>query len=276
MSWQFEPLNQTYRTYQSLFAAPNGDIYCGTSTAPYVYRRPSGESTFLELESALTSIGGLAGVGADVYRSVNGGGSHAIQKRTGGAGAFVDYNTNSDRSSTTGMVYSPYSGYMYYVTYNGAGVYRFLPGGASSQGVQVWDGPHQIFHIAISTAGDLYITTWTGNGPGGSSTGYCYKQVGESGSFITLSDAFPETVDGTSAWMGVGAAKNGDVYISDGSYIYRQAAGESLFYRFQTLAYVRAFSGADDGSVYACVNAGDIYMLRSPVSKLKHYAQIIG
>jgi hypothetical protein len=243
-----------------------------------VYIRPAGQSTFTIIagENSTYSYCGLTGVGSDVYCSQNGAGANTIRKRTGGVGAFEAYNTSSDRSSVFGLAYSPYSNKLYHINYNGAGVFRWTPGGTASS---VWANGHQSYNAAVSAAGDIYLTTWNNSGPHGGTLGYCYKQVGETGSFVSMVNSFPEVggeLVGLSNWKGVGAAKNGDVYISDATWIYRQAAGESLFYRFQALANVSQFSGADDGSVYASCTPGDIYMLRSPVSKLKYYAQIIG
>lgn len=284
MPFQFYDLNQTHRAWGAIYPAYNGDVYAGTANSG-LFIRPFGESTFVELKTSgdasyLGNIYGLTGTpGGDIYMSRN---SLKYAKRTAGAGDFVTYEVNYDYNSMLGMNYSSASGLIYNCHFNGPGVSRFDPahhaGHAHSEAV--WYSGNKCFHSCVSKAGDLYIVSHTGNGPGASTAGYIWKQVGETGSVSALGAAsFPDASGGAGrdlrTWSAIAAAKNGDVYACDVNHVYRQVYGTDEFYIFQAITFID-MQGAPDGSVYAVVGSGDVYKLDSPTSTVKHYAQIIG
>ena len=284
-SFQFYSLDQTHRTWTSIYPAYNGDVYAGTS-GQGIYLRPNGETTFVELKdsgnnSYLGNIYGMTGTpNGDIYRSRN---ADKFMKRTGGAGDFVTYEVNYDVASMMGMNYSPITGKIYNCHYNGPGVSRFDPAHAAdhAHSESRWYSGNQSFHSCVSKVGDLYIASHQGNGPGASASGYIYKQIGETGDVVALgAAAFPDAPGGDTRhyreWTAVGAAKNGDVYACDSGHVWRQEYGDDHFHSFQTIVFTD-IQGAPDGSVYAVEGgSGDIWKLNSPTSTVKHYAQIIG
>ena len=283
MAFQFYALNQTSRSWQGICAAYNGDVYAGVGAATGLWIRPNGEDTFVELKdsgdaSYPQNIYGLVGLpNGDIYRTRNG---FINKKRTGGTGDFVDYPVNGDTFSLMGLAYSPITGYIYQCHFNGPGVSRFLPTHDPNHAhVETpSNSANQTFEACVSKDGDVYITCHQGNGPGGGSLGYCAVLRGETGLYVNLENEYFPDIGGTGAWQawqGCGAATNGDVYISNGTTVFRQAYGTNTFLTFQSLGF-RSIHGAPDGSVYGTISSGDIWKLDSPTSKLTEYAQIIG
>jgi hypothetical protein len=191
----------------------------------------------------------------DVYASVNGGG---IYKSIGGTGTFIKFSTGSDVNSTTQMNCGQ-DGSVWYITYNGAGMFKSPTGNPGTFSYYGLNGKYD-WGLCIAPNGDVYGTEY---GPGGSA-GNIWKQTSGVGSFVGVG---PQPT----RWYGMCAARNGDIYACTAGAgqpalagIWKQTAGAGAF--VQILAQAGNWIGmaaAPNGDIYACISGGDIYKKNS-------------
>lgn len=148
----FSALGQTSRTWRSIGAAANGDIYASISTG-VIYKKTAAGSTFTATGQTIVGTSCFAGApNGDMYYAVYGGN---IYKQANGATTFTVHagikNWNGITVGTNGDVYASVFGEDIYR--QASGTTTFIGMG---QTFRNWEG------MATGANGDIYITTASG------------------------------------------------------------------------------------------------------------------
>jgi hypothetical protein len=233
----FNALNQTFRTYQGITVAPNGNVYVGVDNGD-IYMQTNGSGNFAPLGQTLRRWYGLAvAPNGNVYACDYTG---SIYMQTGGVGSFVSLAQTfrfwyTMCSAPNGNIYAIENGGDIYMQTNGTG--NFVALGQTNRN---WRG------ITVAPNGNIYATVASGD---------IYMQTNGTGNFVALGQVIR-------TWRGVTASSNGNIYASDnGGDIYMQTNGTGNFVALgQTLLGYQGMAFSPNGNVYVVVTGGDIYM----------------
>lgn len=230
----FLPLNQTSRRWSAMCVAMNGDVFATVENGD-IYKQTAGSGDFVATGETSRDWSGICQApNGNFYACTSGTG--ALYLQTGGTGAFVEIAlVNRDWRGICATLTNDI-----YATVDSGDIYKQTGGTGSflglSQTSRAWRG------IISDRDGIVYAVTESGPGD-------IYQEI--AGTFTSIAAA--------DSWLNIAIDPSLNKFGITATDAYKQTLGAGSFVAMNTGYAFSAICAYDNGSLYACVDTGDIY-----------------